>query len=81
MTKLADKPGRQMRLDLIVDRDRDRVQIIRNLAATHGCMCDSGNMGWMTMAEFRQFCEKGLMMAGEKAPTLFEQFQGRRSNS
>jgi hypothetical protein len=75
MSKLQDKPGRQMSLVAMVDRGRDRVQIIRNLKATRGCMCDSGNMGWMPLAEWRAFLERETVMAAATPPSLMERYR------
>jgi hypothetical protein len=73
MSTLKDKPGRQMRLMVIVDRERNLVQVIRNLHNTKGFLVDSGNMGWMPLTEWRVFLERELVLGGEKPPSLYEQ--------
>jgi len=74
MTTIKDKPGRRIRLMTIVDYERSRVQIIRNLSNTHGFLVDSGNMGWMPTDEWIAFLEKELLRAQGKGKTLCEQW-------
>lgn len=73
MSKLQDKPGRQIRLGTLVDHERGRVQIIRNLHDTKGFLCDSGNMGWMPIKEWEEFIERQAVQIKNKS-TLFETF-------
>lgn len=72
MSKISEQPGRAIGLNTLVDRERGIVQIIRTLKNTKGCMCDSGNMGQMSMADFREFCERGLQQTSDRQPTLME---------
>ena len=73
MTKIADKPGRKISLNVIVDRPRSLVQVIRKLHNTKGFLVDSGHMGWIPIDEWTTFLEKELRRArGEE--TLMEQF-------
>jgi len=71
---MQDKPGRRIRLQTLVDFERSRVQIIRNLSNTKGFLVDSGNMGWMPMEEWIAFLEKELKRANGQGKTLVEQF-------
>jgi hypothetical protein len=74
MTVIKDKPGRQMHMNVLVDHDRNRVQIIRNLHNTKGFLVNSGNMGWIPMDEWREFLSKQTILANCPKPTLCETF-------
>ncbi len=76
MTKITDQPGTQVHLDLIVDHDRGRVQIIRNIDQKRGFLCTSGNMGWVEMEEFKKFLADAQIRV-KRAPSLFEQLTGK----
>lgn len=73
MSGIRDKPGRHIGLNVIVDHDAGRVQIIRNLHDTKGCMVDSGNMGWMPLDEFQAFLADAQIRTS-KRPTLMSRF-------
>lgn len=73
MSGITEKPGRRIGLNVIVDHDRGQVQIIRNLHDTHGCMVDSGNMGWMPIEEFKAFLADAKVRT-DKRPTLMSRF-------
>lgn len=77
MSKLTEQSGRRMRLSAIVDREKNCVQIIRNLNDTRGFLVDSGNMGWMTIEDFEAFVsetKRQMIAAGPGA--LFFQLTG-----
>ena len=71
MTTLRDKPGRQIRLSVLIDREQNRVQFIRTLKDTKGFVVDSGNMGWMPLPEWQEFLAKQVPLA-KADPTLMD---------
>ncbi len=73
MSNLKIKPGRRIKLNALVDWEKKTVQIIRNLHDTKGFLVDSGNMGYMPLGEFREFCERELAITCER-PTLMTAF-------
>ncbi len=76
MSKITDQPGTQIHLDLIVDHERGRVQIIRNIDKKRGFLVTSGNMGWVELGEFKQFLDQARVRVKSK-PTLFEVMTGK----
>ena len=74
MSRIADKPGRKISLNIIYDYDRQLVQIIRNLSNTKGFLVDSGNIGFMPMKEWEAFLARECVRVKGKEATLIEQF-------
>lgn len=75
MSKLSDKPGREIRLFTIHDKERKLVQIIRNLHNTKGFLVDSGNMGCMHEEEWKRFLEKESRELSKDSDLLINQFR------
>ena len=74
MSKISDKPGRQISLCTIHDRERKLIQIIRNLHNTKGFLVGSGNMGWMPEDEWKAFLEKEQQELKPDSDLLINQF-------
>ncbi len=74
MSEIKDMPGRRILLMTIVDRERNLVQIIRNLVGKDGNTLNSGNMGWMPLDEYRRFLSKEMIRSKENL-LLIEQFE------